>query len=66
MHQNWDQVSADLQYGPPVAKASRRSYPNDFVDKSFLDFLLAENVQAPGPSSALSNKALLTCTEPVG
>lgn len=52
MHQNWDQVSADLQYGPPVAKASRRSYPNDFVDKSFLDYLLAENVQAPGPSSA--------------
>lgn len=37
MHQNWDQ--------PPVAKASRRAYPQDLVDKGFLDFLLADNVQ---------------------
>jgi hypothetical protein len=52
MHQNWDQVSTDLHYGPPVAKASRRSYPNDHVDKGFLDFLLADNVQLPGPQQA--------------
>ena len=52
MHQNWDQVSTDLQYGPPVAKASRRSYPNDFVDKGFLDFLLADNVQLQAPPQA--------------
>ena len=52
MHQNWDQVSTDLHYGPPVAKASRRSYPNDLVDKGFLDFLLADNVQLPGPQQA--------------
>ena len=49
MHQNWDQVSTDLQYGPPVAKASRRSYQNDIVDKGFLDFLLADNGQLPVP-----------------
>lgn len=54
MHQNWDQISANpsLQYGQPVAKASRRSYPNDFVDKGFLDFLLADNVQVPGLQQA--------------
>lgn len=52
MHQNWDQVSTDLHYGPPVAKASRRSYPNDHVDKGFLDFLLADNAQLPGPQQA--------------
>ena len=46
MHQNWDQLSAGLQYGPPVAKARRRSC--DFVDKGFLDFL--DNVQLPEPS----------------
>ena len=37
MHQNWDQ--------PPVAKASRRAYPQDLVDKGFLDFLLTDNIQ---------------------
>ena len=37
MHQNWDQ--------PPVNKVSRRApYPQDLVDKGFLDFLLADNV----------------------
>lgn len=55
MHQNWDHTTdlpANLQYGQPVAKASRRSYPNDFVDKGFLDFLLADNVQVPGLQQA--------------
>ncbi len=49
MHQPWDQVPTDLRYGPPVAKASRRSYQPDLVDKGFLDFLLADNAQLPGP-----------------
>lgn len=52
MHQNWDQISTDLQYGPPVAKASRRSYQNDLADKGFLDFLLADNAQLPAPAPA--------------
>lgn len=47
MHQPWDQVPTDLRYGPPVAKASRRSYQPDLVDKGFLDFLLADNAQLP-------------------
>ena len=50
MHQNWDQVGADLQYGPPVAKASRRS--GEYIDKGFLDFLLADNVQLPSAPPA--------------
>lgn len=49
MHQNWDQVSTDLRYGPPVSKASRRSYQDLPVDKGFLDFLLADNAQLPVP-----------------
>ena len=40
MHQNYDQ--------PPVAKASRRGYPQDLVDKGFLDFLLADSIQLSG------------------
>lgn len=57
MHQNWDQVSTDLRYGPPVNKASRRSYqavPVEAlpVDKGFLDFLLADNAQLPVPPPA--------------
>ena len=49
MHQNWDQAPTDLRYGPPVSKASRRSYHDLPVDKGFLDFLLADNVQLPVP-----------------
>lgn len=49
MHQNWDQVSTDLRYGPPVAKASRRSYQPIDIDKGFLDYLLADNAQLPVP-----------------
>lgn len=49
MHQPWDQVPTDLRYGPP-AKASRRSYQPDLVDKGFLDFLLADNAQLPVPA----------------
>ena len=49
MHQNWDHVSTDLRYRPPVSKASRRSYQDLPVDKGFLDFLLADNAQLPVP-----------------